>query len=168
MPKSAGSLLLTLFFSLVFPSSSFSLTIFSSHYFLSCFSFRPCLTSQFYSVLRPLPSTSTFAFSDRSLLLSCRCTLFARAWHLANRLRRSDCTIVRWKRLRCTCSVTRPGASPSFAIRTVLRLLTILTRYVSIWSALVALIFLDFRQTLFGIRKDRTEYVLSIQEASDI
>lgn len=114
MPKSAGSFLLSLSPFLLL--SSFSLTIFYSVFRL----FRLRLTSQFYSALRPLPSTSIVAFSDRSLLLSYRCTLFTRAWHLANRLRRSDCTVVRWKRLQCTCSETRPGigASPTCALLT--------------------------------------------------
>lgn len=129
------SLSLSLSVSLPFASSSFSLTIFYSVF--RSFGLRPTSLFSLVSGLRLLPSTSVVAFSDRNLLLSYRCILFARTWHLANRLRRSDCTAVRWKRLRCTCSETRPGieALPSFAIRTMLYLLMILTRYVLIRSA---------------------------------
>lgn len=141
MPKSAGSFLLS--FSAFLPPSSFSLTIFYSVFRL----FRLRLTLQFYSALRPLPSTSTVAFSDRSLLLSYRCTLFARAWHLVNRLRRSDCTVVRWKR--------RGGGSGARARKPdqesehrrpnrAASLNAILTRYISIRFAFVASISSDF------------------------
>lgn len=81
MPKSASSFFLTL--SLPPPPSSFLRPLFLSLSLHSVFrSFRLRLTSQFYSVLRPLPSTLAVASSDRSLLLSYRCILFARAWHL--------------------------------------------------------------------------------------